>query len=198
MTEPENSDAVPDEPDLGASVQLESSEMLDGEPGTDGLDAGYVAPDRPFGLDDLATTPDGQQAGDTLDERLAREIPDDTATLDGAAAGDGPDQTAGEIGPQAGQRRSGRLTADAVNPDSAPTDVLDADDAGFSGGAASAEEAAMHDIDENEITELGDTAGALDVEPGAADDAADAVLTGPEVRLPGERVDPGTGGDDRV
>ena len=37
----------PEAPDLGSSVQLETSESLVSPPGVDGLDAGYVPPDRP-------------------------------------------------------------------------------------------------------------------------------------------------------
>ena len=54
MTAPEESEAsdqVPESPDLGASVQLEAGDTLDGPPGTDGLDAGVVAPERPFFLE---------------------------------------------------------------------------------------------------------------------------------------------------
>jgi hypothetical protein len=185
MTEPENDDTVPEEPDLGASIQLESGETLDGQPGTDAMDALYVAPNRPFGLDDTDTTPAGQRRGDTLDERLAREIPDDVG---GAATGPSPEQTEGEIGSEAGQGRAGRLTADVVAADSRSTDVLDADDAGLSGGVASAEEAAVHVIDEDEITptgELSDDLGGVD----------DVLEDSPEVRLRGDDTDPASRGN---
>lgn len=182
MTHPDDreSDAVPEEPDLGAEIQLESGETLDGPPGTDGMDAGYVAPNRPFGLDDPDTTPEGQRRGDTLDARLAREVPDDVATADGVAAGSDP--TADDLGSEAGQERAGRLTADASAPDTAATDVLDADDAGISGGVASAEEAAVHEIDEDDLTPPGDRSA-----EGAGEDPDAA---GPDVRLRGEEVDP--------
>src|SRR3978361_2016237 len=94
MTEPEN--AVPEEPDLGAAIQLESGETLDGPPGTDAMEALYVAPNKPFGLDDPAVTPEGQRRGDTLDERLTREVPDD---LEGVATA--PDPTAADLGSEA-------------------------------------------------------------------------------------------------
>ena len=155
MTHPDNpdnteSEAVPEEPDLGAAIQLESGETLDGPPGTDAMDALTVAPNRPFGLDDPDTTPEGQRHRETVDERLAREVPDDLGTTDGASAA--ADPTADDLGSEAGQERAGRLTADDTSPDTAATDVLDADDAGISGGAASAEEAAVHEIDEDELT----------------------------------------------
>jgi hypothetical protein len=158
MTEPQD-DLVPEQPDLGASVQLEAGETLDGQPGTDAMDALIVAPNRPFGLDDPATTPDGQRDGDTLDERIAREIPDDV-NVDPAGEAD-IDAVGGELDPEVGDRRTGRLTADATAADTWPTGEMDADDAGISGGVASAEEAAMHDIDENDIA----------VDDGVPDDA---------------------------
>ena len=164
MTEPENAtydDAVPEEADLGSAIQLEAGETLDGQPGTDAMDALTVAPERPFGLDDKATTADGQRDGDTLDERLTREIPDDVdagdpAADDPAEDGLGADSPATDVvgddpAGEAGAVRAGRLVADEVNPDTAATDVLDADDAGMSGGVATAEEAAMHEISEDDI-----------------------------------------------
>lgn len=158
MTHPDNSEseAVPEEPDLGAAIQLESGETLDGPPGTDAMDALTVAPNRPFGLDDPDTTPEGERHRETVDERLAREVPDDLGTTDDATAAD--PTVADDLGSEAGQERAGRLTADDTSPDTAATDVLDADDAGISGGAASAEEAAVHEIDEDELAREEDSA----------------------------------------
>jgi hypothetical protein len=150
MTHPEDteSDAVPEEPDLGAAIQLESGETLDGPPGTDAMDALTVAPNRPFGLDDPDTTPEGQRHRDTVDERLAREVPDDLATT---ADDPAVDPVSDDPGSEAGGVRAGRLVADEDTPDTRATDVLDADDAGISGGVASAEEAAVHEIDEDDL-----------------------------------------------
>jgi Family of unknown function (DUF5709) len=150
MTHPEDteSDAVPEEPDLGAAIQLESGETLDGPPGTDAMDALTVAPNRPFGLDDPDTTPEGQRHRETVDERLAREVPDDLATT---ADDPAVDPVSDDPRSEAGGERAGRLVADEETPDTWATDVLDADDAGISGGAASAEEAAVHEIDEDDL-----------------------------------------------
>ncbi|WP_433799188.1 DUF5709 domain-containing protein [Actinomycetospora sp. CA-084318] len=144
MTHPDrDDDTVPEEPDLGSAIQLESGETLDGQPGTDAMDALTVAPNRPFGLDDPDTTPEGQRNRETVDERLAREVPEETL-----AAGD---VTSGEDSGEVGDERAGRLVADDTAPDTRATDVLDADDAGLSGGVAAAEEAAVHEIDEDDI-----------------------------------------------
>lgn len=83
-------------PDLGAAVQLDNAETLEGAAGgPDALDAGYVPPDRPYALDD--------DAHETLDERLAAERPEDSA--------------------DAQADRTGRLTAAAGGDDTAATDV---------------------------------------------------------------------------
>ncbi|MBW0117503.1 DUF5709 domain-containing protein [Pseudonocardia abyssalis] len=122
-------------PDLGAAVQLDNAETLDGAAGgPDALDAGYIPPDRPYALD--------EDAHETLDERLAAEEP--------------------EQAPDADADRSGRLTA-------VDGDDTEATDVGVDGGAASAEEAAVHDVD-------GDTR--VDGEPSVADDPS---LVDPEV-----------------
>ncbi|MGQ0573380.1 MAG: hypothetical protein ACT4RN_04145 [Pseudonocardia sp.] len=64
-------------PDLGASVQLENSDTLDGPAGGDGLDAGYEPPDRPYALDEDGVTAAGMREGESHDDRLRRERPDE-------------------------------------------------------------------------------------------------------------------------
>jgi hypothetical protein len=78
----------PEHSDLGASVQLESSQHLGAPPGDrDGLDAGYVAADRPYGLDEDGVTGAGMRDGGAASAEEAAvhivEDPDaDTATAD--------------------------------------------------------------------------------------------------------------------
>ncbi|MDN5748569.1 MAG: DUF5709 domain-containing protein [Pseudonocardia sp.] len=116
----------PEDADLGAAVQLENAETLDGSAGgADALDAGYVPPDRPYGLDEDAVTGAGMREGDTLDERLARERPD---------------------GPEGDPDRSGRLTIAGEGAAMETSDATEGVDVGVDGGAASAEEAAVHDV----------------------------------------------------
>lgn len=116
----------PDDAELGAAVQLDNSETLEGSAGgSDALDAGYVPPDRPYGLDEDGVTGAGMREGDTLDRRLARERPD-------GAEGD-PD-------------RSGRLTIAGEGAGLETSDATQGVDVGVDGGAASAEEAAVHDV----------------------------------------------------
>jgi Family of unknown function (DUF5709) len=117
----------PQAPDLGESMQLESSESLVGPPGdNDALDAGYSPPDRPYALDDDELTVAGQQAGETLDERLAREVPEEVPVdVD----------------------RAGRLADPEQMGVMERTDAIEGLDVGIDGGAASAEEAAVHIVD---------------------------------------------------
>ncbi len=139
----------PEAPDLGASAQLETSESLVGPPGKDALDAGYVPPDRPFGLDDEENTAAAMREPETLDDRLRRERPDVGADV--AAAEPAPAE--GELVDRvAGDERSGRLAPAAdtaiAGTGSDRVESTDAVDVGISGGAASAEEAAVHELDE--------------------------------------------------
>lgn len=112
--------------DTDAAVQLGNEETLDGPIGSDPLDAGYIPNDRPVAMDQFGTTVDEMAEGESLDARLAREQPDV---------------------PETAEHRSGRL----VEPDQgvrADDDAqLVATDVGIDGGAASAEEAAVHDIE---------------------------------------------------
>ncbi|MFD8983953.1 DUF5709 domain-containing protein, partial [Streptomyces sp. NPDC059564] len=93
-----------------------------------------MAPERPF----------AQQRGNSLDERLAREVPE----LE-PPAGDGiGDLTDGEgepVDPEAGGVRAGRLAPATAFPHE---NHVIARDVGIDAGAASAEEAAMHVIED--------------------------------------------------
>ncbi|GAA2066171.1 DUF5709 domain-containing protein [Catenulispora yoronensis] len=131
------------QPDTDAQDMVE---QLDGSdtlvPGPDELDTGYSPPDRPIALRDP----------ETLDERLAEELPDfapPPADWDGIGDHAGSD---GEpMGDQVGSRRAGRLMAPDEGSHSGGNADLAAYDVGIDGGAASAEEAAMHVIDDEEL-----------------------------------------------
>jgi hypothetical protein len=113
----------PEAPDLGASVQLENAEQLVGPPGGDPLDAGYVPPDRPYALDEDGVTGRGMREGDTFEQRLAREQPEEQPV---------------------DADRAGRLSGGDQGAALETTDDMEAVDVGIDGGAASAEEAAVH------------------------------------------------------
>jgi hypothetical protein len=117
----------PEAPDLGATVQLETAESLVGPAdGNDAIDAGYSPPDRPYALDDDELTVAGQAAGETLDERLAREVPEEVPV---------------------DADRAGRLADPEQLGVMERTDSMEGQDVGIDGGAASAEEAAVHVVD---------------------------------------------------
>lgn len=98
----------------------------------DGTDSVPTPPDEPIAVTDFGTTGEEELAGESLDGRLARELPD--PTLDSPYVTD--------------EGLAGRL----VEPDQGGGPDLEKDaiayDAGADGGGLSAEEAAMHVIPE--------------------------------------------------
>ncbi|MFF2537554.1 DUF5709 domain-containing protein [Streptomyces cyaneofuscatus] len=111
----------------------------------DQMEEGYSPPERPLGVDKFGTTGEEEQEGESLDQRLAQEVPD-VQPPDGDGIGD---VAGGEGEPEEridGDARAGRLTA-ADDATGRNTDVF-AEDVGIDGGAASAEEAAVHVADE--------------------------------------------------
>ncbi|MER7569298.1 DUF5709 domain-containing protein [Streptomyces sp. NPDC097941] len=127
---------------------LDALDTLDYRAGEEALDEGYSPPERPWAVEHTGVTASEQHRGETLDERLAEEVPDV-----GAAEGDGIGDTwdtAGEpLDYEVGDERAGRLVA----PDEGAHEVVDSDllafDSGLDGAGASAEEAAMHVIPES-------------------------------------------------
>jgi hypothetical protein len=142
-------------------------DTLDGAPGDDPLDRGVVTPDRWSSGIRLAEEDEDEES---LDERLAEEEPDavfdpdddqpDGIGADGIGADDiGADENATEediarlVRAEGPDPRAGRLLADdegtIVRDGVSLTahDDLVARDEGIDGGAATAEEAAVHVID---------------------------------------------------
>ena len=105
----------------------------------DALDEGYSPPERMPSSHGVGTTPEEQRRGETWDQRLVQEV--DEPDPHAVAAEDEPwtwevDLTGGE--------RTGRLVApdEGAHEHTEKTEV--AQDIGIDGGAATAEEAAMH------------------------------------------------------
>ncbi|MFF6958274.1 DUF5709 domain-containing protein [Streptomyces sp. NPDC088197] len=115
----------------------------------DVLDEGYSPPERPLAVEQNGTTAEEQHDGDSLDQRLARERPDTPQFPDGDGLGDAADTDGELLDPEAGDLRAGRLTSPEQWVDSPVQDGV-ADDVGIDGGAASAEEAAVHLLDDPE------------------------------------------------
>ncbi|MFR0355336.1 DUF5709 domain-containing protein [Streptomyces sediminimaris] len=119
----------------------------------DALDEGYSPPEKPLGVTKHGTTAAEQHDGETLDERLAEEVPDVTPPA-GDEIGDLPQGEGEPVDPEAGTDRAGRLVAPDEGTRSDTTKETVASDVGIDGGAAGAEEAAVHVVEDD--TELPD------------------------------------------
>lgn len=111
--------------------QLQAEDTLDSRGLRDVLDEGYSPPERARS-NHFGETPWEEAHGESIDQRLAQEEPEEWEFPDPQMPDD---------------RRAGRLTADTDALDGRENDTY-ADDDGFAGGAASAEEAAVHVIDD--------------------------------------------------
>jgi hypothetical protein len=107
-----------------------------GDPGGDPLDRGVAPPERWSAGMRFGVTADEQKAGESLDQLLSEEEPDPALDVDGLLLDDGPDP------------RAGRLVAqdEGAHPDVEAG--LVAHDVGIDGGAATAEEAAVHVVED--------------------------------------------------
>ncbi|MFC9556091.1 DUF5709 domain-containing protein [Rhodococcus sp. NPDC056960] len=125
---------------LDEEDQLQPEDTLVDRGVDDVLDEGYSPPEKPLGLDAFGTTAAEQREGETLDQRLAEEEPDPAFEEDDNA----------EIldDNEVGRMRSGRLLAEDEGSGADEEKDLVASDIGIDGGAASAEEAAVHIVDE--------------------------------------------------
>lgn len=139
----------PDNEEQADAAPLDLEDALDERDYDDVLDEGYSPPEKPLGADKPGVTAAEQREGETLDQRLAQEVPD--------VGADGPedvgDLAGGEgepIDSEVGAARSGRLVApdEGAHPDT--DDELIASDVGIDAGAASAEEAAVHVVPEQD------------------------------------------------
>jgi hypothetical protein len=122
---------------------LDASDTLDDDRVADPLDTGVAAADRWAGANRFGTTPAEQRAGESLDQLLAEEDPDIDPYADQADDEDELVRRGYER-----QVRAGRLVADdeGFGADKKADSV--AWDVGVDAGAASAEEAAVHLIDD--------------------------------------------------
>lgn len=128
--------------------QLQPSDTLDDPDVEDALDRGYSPPERYSAAQGFGNTPQEEEQGETLEQRLAQEEPepDPYALVDqGPDAIIDGDVDSGEVGAE----RAGRI----VEPDEGVHEDTEAGmvgiDVGIDGAAASAEEAAVHVIPED-------------------------------------------------
>jgi hypothetical protein len=128
--------------------QLQPDDTLDERGVDDVLDEGMSPPERPSRAMSHGITRAEDAAGETLDERLAQEEPDPAAQVDHTAEAqtaeliDADENADPSDGFEVGDERTGRL----VEPEGGA-----ADDVGIDAGAASAEEAAVHTVDEDQV-----------------------------------------------
>jgi hypothetical protein len=132
------------------AAPLDMQDALDERTYDDALEEGYSPPEKPLGVTKHGTTAAEQHDGESLDERLAQEQPDVSAPT-GDDIGDLPGGEGEPVDPEAGGPRAGRLVApdEGVRTDTEKDEV--AADAGIDGGAAGAEEAAVHVVEDTEL-----------------------------------------------
>ena len=140
-----------------------ASDTLDGNPGDDPLDRGVIPPERWTSAIRFGSTAEEQESGESLDQLLAEEEPDVVPDVDDEQPEDidgdedaGDEDVDGLLLDDGPDPRAGRLVADQDAEAAGDTDLV-ARDAGIDGGAATAEEAAVHIVeDEDNDTRSGD------------------------------------------
>src|SRR3954449_6229234 len=146
--------SVDDEDQPGAE------DFLDDRGVNDPLDEGYSPPEKPRAVESFGTTFEEAREGETLEQRIAQEEPDPAMEVEDPLADkpegssddedhDDPDSVIDEdegfgLDPEIGDARAGRLVDldEGVRADTEKD--LVGQDVGIDGGAASAEEAAVH------------------------------------------------------
>ena len=162
MSEPQESLTT----DLGAyslddEDQLQPGDTLDDDD-VDVLDRGYSPPDTDRGSRAHGVTASEQHRDETIEQRIAQEVPDPTSAYGAPdnesglherdrSGGDDPHSSDAEddwIGDgEVGGLRAGRLVAPDRGVGEDSESLLIGEDVGIDGAAASAEEAAMHVIE---------------------------------------------------
>lgn len=148
------SELTPEVPDQSEQLDITDGDdtLVDRSTG-DPLDEGYSPPENWSAAERFGNTAREEAEGETLDQRIAQEIPDVDPY---AAAETDPDEQADATVDEVGDERAGRLTqsdpsgsadpaVDELLGDDAGSDIV-ASDVGIDGAAASGEEAAMHVI----------------------------------------------------
>jgi hypothetical protein len=107
----------------------------------DPLDEGYSPPEKWSPGEGFGNTPYEEAIGESLDQRIDQEEPEPDPYQEAA-------KDVEDVGGEVGDQRSGRLVADDQGIGEDTDAELFAEDVGIDGAAASAEEAAVHVIDE--------------------------------------------------
>ena len=123
--------------------QLQPEDSLVDRGVDDALDEGYSPPEKWSGAERYGNTPWEEEHGESLDQRIAQEEPEPDPYLSAELEDE-------HVGGEVGSARAGRLVADREQPEGDFEQDMEGHDVGIDGAGASAEEAAMHIID-NEI-----------------------------------------------
>ncbi|MFE9173878.1 DUF5709 domain-containing protein [Streptomyces kebangsaanensis] len=140
------------QPDADSEIKedtgvLDSEDTLDYDGVEDPLDRGWSPPERPWAVEHTGVTAAERRQGETLEQRLSEELPDPDDP-DGDDMGDCAGTDGELLDNEVGAARSGRLVAPDEGAHEDEESALLATDVGIDGAAASAEEAAMHVVDE--------------------------------------------------
>jgi hypothetical protein len=142
--DPDEYDEVPDQSEQLDQDQFQPDYGLTGRDVDDALDEGLTTPQR-------WSAAERGEDHESIDERIEEEIPDDAESVDSAepltgAPTDGTVPVDEAVG--AGDRRAGRLVDEneGIGPDD--ESELIGEDVGIDAAAASAEEAAVHIVDD--------------------------------------------------
>lgn len=128
---------------------LTPEESLDDDETDLDPDEGYSPPERPLELAEFGTTAVEGSEHEDLSHRLARELPDVSDDDLGDGIGDTSDTDGEPIDREVGDLRAGRLLGDLLDPTDGASDFR-AHDVGIAGAGASAEEAAIHVVPDEE------------------------------------------------
>jgi len=140
-------DTTPNESYHGYSVDDEDQPMdtedslVDDRGLPEPMDEGYSPPEKWSVAEGYGNTPLEEELGETLDQRLAQEVPEPDPYEQAAREQE-------DVGGEVGDARAGRLVGEdqGLGPDEEKD--LVAEDVGIDGAGASAEEAAVHVIDD--------------------------------------------------
>ncbi|GAA2250457.1 hypothetical protein GCM10010145_17370 [Streptomyces ruber] len=126
---------------------LDAEDTLEDDGVNDPLDRGWSPPERPWAVEHTGVTAAERREGESLDERLAEEVPD-VAPSEGDGIGDWVDSDGELLDNEVGDIRAGRLVAPDEGAHEDEEKDLVATDVGIDGAASSAEEAAIHIVDD--------------------------------------------------
>jgi hypothetical protein len=120
--------------------QLQPEDSLVDRGVDDALDEGYSPPEKWSGAERYGNTPWEEEHGESLEQRIAQEDPEPDPYLSAELEDE-------HVGGEVGNARAGRLVADHEESAGDFEQDMEGHDVGIDGAGASAEEAAMHIID---------------------------------------------------